>query len=337
MIDVTVSTTSIQRSILPYVSYLFVIEGLRLSTITTYLAGLQHFLITNDILQSTLWSKPLHQVLKGFQYQESVERPMSVRHKLPLTLSIIFTGYNQVICNPTSPFWRSQNLSLWSTSPFVRHSFLAALCFGFMFLLRKSEFLTNGDRVPKITQSRVATIVASNTHFWFGETPYPAHGPFPIAGYPDMMSIYLPISKGDPFGKGATRFFPSDIDNPSCLVRVIYEYIIAARLSPHQCLFAGNRFVVSYHYLSVLIKFIAHAQNLPVHRYSAHSLRIGGLVTLFAADVPDHLKQLAGRWASAKSFVTYARATLQQYSHIASALNQPSLVTANHIRMLYKY
>jgi hypothetical protein len=152
-----------------------------------------------------------------------------------------------------------------------------------------------------------------------------------------MMSIYLPISKGDPFGKGATRFFPSDIENPSCLVRVIYEYIIEARLSPHQCLFAGNRFVVSYHYLSVLIKFIAHAQNLPVHRYSAHSLRIGGLVTLFAADVPDHLKQLAGRWASAKSFVTYARATFQQYSpHIASALNQPSLVTANHIRMLYK-
>ena len=222
IVDLTVSTTTIQRSILPYVSYLFVIEGLRLSTINTYLAGLQHFLITHDILQSTIWSKPLHQLLKGFQYQESVERPMSIRHKLPLTLSIIFNGYNQVISNPTSPFWRSQSLSLWSTSPFVKHSFLAALCFGFMFLLRKSEFLTNSDRIPKITQSRVATIIASNTHFWFGETPCPAHGPFPPTGYPDMMSIYLPISKGDPFGKGATRFFPfrhrqSVVPSPHCI------------------------------------------------------------------------------------------------------------------------
>ena len=331
-----VSSDSLQDALLPYVSYLFVMEGLHLSTITTYLAGLQHFFLSNDVVRTSIWSKPLHQVLKGFQYQEAVERPMSSRHKLPLTLSMIFQGYQQVISNPFSPFWHVNSLTLWATSPFVRQALFASLCMGFMFLFRKGEFLTNADRLPKLSHSRIATLIASNTHFWFDSIPYSADGPFPASGYPDMLSIYLPISKGDPFGKGATRFFPSDSGNPSCLVRIVYDYVSQARLSPNQCLFAGNRFVVSYRLLSSLIKHIALSQSLPVQRFSPHSLRIGGLVTLFAADVPDNLKQLAGRWASSKSFITYARATLQQYTHIASALNNHSLVTSDHIRMLYK-
>jgi len=47
------------------------------------------------------------------------------------------------------------------------------------------------------------------------------------------------------------------------------------------------------------------------------------------------LKQLAGRWASQQSFIVYARATLQQYATIANALNDPALVTADHIKMFY--
>ena len=148
--------------------------------------------------------------------------------------------------------------------------------------------------------------------------------------------LFIYLYKGDPFGKGATRFFPSDPGNPHCVVRILFDYVVQAKLQPPQCLFAGTRFVVSYRLLSSLVKYIVRAQGLPESRYSAHSLRIGGLVTLFAADVPDNLKQLAGRWSSSKSFITYARATLQQYAHIASTLNDHSLVTADHIRILYK-
>ena len=168
-------------------------EGLHLSTITTYLAGLQHFFLVNDVTQSSIWTKQLHQVLKGFQHQEAVERPMSLRHKLPLTLSMIFQGYHQVISNPQSPFWQANSLTLWATSPFVRQALFASLCMGFMFLFRKGEFLTNTDRIPKVSHSRVATLTASNTHFWFNNVPISASGPFPLNAHPDMVSIYLPI------------------------------------------------------------------------------------------------------------------------------------------------
>ena len=87
--------------------------------------------------------------------------------------------------------------------------------------------------------------------------------------------------------------------------------------------------------VSEMIKFTAVTSGLPGNRFSPHSLRVGGLVTLFAADVPDSLKQLAGRWASPQSFVVYARATLQQFGNIASALNDASLVTAEHVKMFY--
>ena len=207
-----------------------------------------------------------------------------------------------------------------------------------MFLFRKSEYLTEKNGQPKRSQGRsLSTLIASNTHFWFDERSYPAHGPFPSTGYPDMMSIYLPFSKGDPYGKGATRFFPSDPNNNNCLVKLVYLYIQQAKLQPHHCLFAGPRFVVTSKMISQLIKLIAKGNGLPANRYSPHSLRVGGLVTLFAAEVPEHLKQLAGRWANPKSFVTYARATLQQFSCIANSLNNPNLVTANHIHRLYNH
>jgi hypothetical protein len=77
-----------------------------------------------------------------------------------------------------------------------------------------------------------------------------------------------------------------------------------------------------------------HARIDP-SRVSLHSLRIGGLLALFAACVPSHLKQSAGRWSSGKSFISYARATMEQYGQIASALNNPELVTINHMRQLY--
>ena len=204
-----------------------------------------------------------------------------------------------------------------------------------MFLFRKSEYLTTKTRIPKSAYGVVATLVASNTHFWCEDVHYPASGPFPGYFVPDMMSIYLPLSKGDPYGKGATRFFPGEPINPSCLVKIVYNYVQHAQLKPTDCLFAGPKFVVTQKIVSELIKVIALGNGLPAHRYSPHSLRIGGLVTLFAADVPDSLKQLAGRWANPKSFITYARATLQQYSQISTTLNNPELVTASQVQQLY--
>jgi hypothetical protein len=85
------------------------------------------------------------------------------------------------------------------------------------------------------------------------------------------------------------------------------------------------------------MKLTASAAGIYSDRVSLHSLRIGGLVALFAAGIPNNVKQMAGRWANEKSFIAYARATMEQYSELASALNNPRLVTITHIRKLYSH
>ena len=322
-LDHLVETNTLVNSVLPYAAYLFIIENLAFNTIKTYIAGLQFFLYTQDYITTTIWSPKLHQSLKGFYLQESREKPLADRHKLPITLSMIF--------------WGNQHVISVSKNTFVKKALFASLCVGFMFLFRKSEYLTAKNRQPKIVYGVAATLIASNTHFWFKDAHYTASGPFPANFVPDMMSIYLALSKGDPYGKGATRFFPGDPSNPHCLVKIVFDYVLNAKLLPTDCLFAGPQFVVTSTMISQLIKVIALGNGLPAHRYSPHSLRIGGLVTLFAADVPDSLKQLAGRWANPKSFITYARATLQQYTQISSSLNNPNLVTASQIHQLYTH
>jgi hypothetical protein len=183
---------------------------------------------------------------------------------------------------------------------------------GFMFLFRKSEYLTGPNKTPKLVNGQVHTLIASDTNFWFGNTSFPAHSSSFPHQLPDMMSMYLPLSKGDPLGKGATRFFPSDVANPSCLVRIVFHYVRQANLKHSDCLFAGPRFTVTTSdMVTSLIKHMALGSGLDCSRFSPHSLRVGGLVSLFAANVPDHLKQLAGRWSDPRSFITYARATIQ--------------------------
>jgi hypothetical protein len=318
-----VQSNTLIPAMIPYVSYLFIIEKLASATIKTYLAGLQFYLFSNDYISTSIWSPRLHQCLKGFFLQESIEKPLSKKFKLPFTLSMIFWARDNILC-------RAQD-------QFIKSALFSALCVGFMFLFRKSEYLTSSNRIPKSSRGIISTLLAKNTHFWFDEESYAASGPFPIQFVPSMMSIYLPLSKGDPYGKGATRFFPGDLSNPHCLVRLVFAYIKYAKLTPECPLFAGLRFVVTPAHISQMVKLTAWSCGLEAHRFTPHSLRVGGLVTLFAANVPDNLKQLAGRWANPKSFITYARATLQQFAQIANTLNNPSLVTASHVKKFYMH
>jgi hypothetical protein len=208
-----------------------------------------------------------------------------------------------------------------------------------MFLFRKSEYLTGSDCQPRRVNGKVATLIAQNLCFWYGYKSYPASLGIEIpAIQPDMISMYLPFTKGDQFGKGATRFFIAEPSNPHCMVRVVHTYCRAASLRANDPIFAGsNSVIVTPSMVSLFIKTTATLLRLDPAKVALHSLRIGGLVTLFAAGVPDSLKQLAGRWASTKSFVAYARATLQQFGQIGSALNDPNLVTADHVRMFYEH
>lgn len=268
-----------------------------------------------------MWHPKLHRFLKGLFREQCVEMPIFNRIKLPFTRALILISQVKVL----------------SSSNF-HEAVHAALCFGFMFLLRKSEFLTDKFGKPKYIDKKPIAVKAQNVMFWFGDSAIPSTGSLPQKTFPDLISIFIVTSKADQFAKGSTRFFPSDPRNPNCVVKWVYRYAIHANLQDNDFFFWSSSkplYRVDSDSLATVMKATAVTAGLPPDRVSLHSLRVGGLVALFAAEVPSHLKQLAGRWASEKSFVLYARATMEQFSHIASALNNPFLVTAKHIKMLY--
>jgi hypothetical protein len=198
--------------------------------------------------------------------------------------------------------------------------------------------LTGPSKLSKIANGQVHTLIATDINFWFGDKCFPAHSASFPNRLPEMMSMYLPLSKGDPLGKGATRFVPADNQNPPCLVSIVFHYIRQAELKHSDCLFAGPLFTVTLEMISSIIKHTAAGSGLDSSRFSPHSLRVGGLVSLFAANVPDHLKQLAGRcrWSDPRSFITYPRVTIQQFTHMATSLNNHTLVTAaDHVHRFY--
>jgi hypothetical protein len=121
------------------------------------------------------------------------------------------------------------------------------------------------------------------------------------------------------------------------MVKIVFKYLQVANLSDNDAIFAGPHFTVTNFILAKILKQTCILSGIKSELCSLHSLRVGGLVTLFAADVPDSLKQLAGRWKSPTSFVVYARATMSQFAQIAKALNNPSLVTSTHIQQFYQY
>ena len=179
------------------------------------------------------------------------------------------------------------------------------------------------------------TLLSDNVHLWWGDQPYVSNSVHFPTTPPDFISIYLPRSKGDQLGKGATRFFPRQPGVSFCLVSTIYTYVVQAQLRPGDYFFAGPCCVVTNIMVQNTMRLTAIAVGLPANRVCLHSLRVGGLVALFAAKAPTHLMVMAGRWASESSFVQYMRATMEQYNTIAAALNTTDLVTPTHIRQLY--
>ena len=300
--------------------WMFYYRGLSFQTIKTYIAGVSFILFVNHLIPATLWHPHLNRIVKGIERECAMESPIYRHTKLPFTRNMAAIALEHILDNG---------------SIFELRAIYAAICLALMFLFRRSEFLTDARGQGKVVDGKTVTLLSDDVFLWYGDVAYPAHSKrIPLAP-PEFLSMFLPRSKGDPMGKGATRFFPANPNCSTCLVKIVHAYLLEANLSPGQHLFAGPKFVVSIDIFSQTLKATATYIGLPANRVSIHSVRVGGLVALFAANVPDDAKMLAGRWASNLSFIAYARATMQQYTWIASALNDVNLVTADHVRKFY--
>jgi hypothetical protein len=209
--------------------------------------------------------------------------------------------------------------------------------FGFGFGLRRSEFLTNQTGQSFVRGLPFQGLRAENVSIYFKDHVFTADeyssGRVPIQ-CPDSISINLSSSKSDQYGKGATRFLMSD-GRPDCIVKVIHDYLHDTKLHRGQPLFHTTSFTVTDISINNTFKAARIHLGLPSANMSTHSLRIGGLATLVAADTSEALKVLHGRWAGPSSIKAYVRATMADFERISQALNNRDLYTANHVRLLY--
>ena len=314
------SLTELLAVMCVFAAYLFFFRGLQPATIRNYVQGTDHHLRMLNIIPGSVYHPALNQTLRGIDRQTSFETALINRAKLPFSLPLILLARLKLLHGATV---------------FELHAIFTALCFGFMFLLRKSEYLPNKAGKGKKVNGINYTLLSDNVYLWWDGTPYLSTASFLPSTPPDYISIFLDRSKGDPLGKGATRFFPRQPGANFCLVTVVYRYVREAKLRPGDYFFGGPRFTVYDSLVANTMKKTAAAAGLDAARVALHSLRVGGLVSLFAAGAPAHLMVLAGRWASESSFVQYMRATMEQYNTIAAALNRVDLVTAQHIKCLY--
>ena len=305
--------------------YLYYWEKLRIKSIIGYLAATQHLLKMQKVRDRSVWSLELHQQIKGLERDDDEVFPGRTKTKLPFTRHLLLQAWELVLRHMKN---KQQALAIY-----------AAMCLAFLFLFRKSEYLTKKDRHLKQIGLKIATLQAKNVQFHYsdGRLFTAASGDSLPEEVPEFLSMKLICSKNDQIGKGAARFAPSCPTNPHCLVRVVHGYCRIARLRPEDGIFAGQRLLVTDSMLTIVMRRTAAACGLAPELVSIHSIRVGGLVALMAAGLSDELKMLAGRWKSAQSFLDYARSTMEQYKTITVALNDVSLVTAEHVRMMYEH
>ena len=113
------------------------------------------------------------------------------------------------------------------------------------------------------------------------------------------ISLYLPISKNDQFGKGVlVHMFP--LQSPLCPVSALIHYLtLRQRVHGPLFRFENGQFLTRQHIVDIIRATFPHQPDL-----NTHSFRVGGASALSDAGVPDQIIQIMGRWSS-DSFLRY--------------------------------
>jgi hypothetical protein len=159
----------------------------------------------------------------------------------------------------------------------------AAVTSAFFGLLRSSEFCC-----PSASSFSPATLFVSHLSF---------------AADFSSASLFLPLSKTDPFGHGVhVSLFP--LSSPLCPVSALRHFLaLRSPATGPLFTFADGSFLTRAH-LVALLRHVFPGQP----RLNTHSFRIGGASALAAAGVPDYVIKMLGRWSS-DSFLRYIRSS----------------------------
>ena len=165
----------------------------------------------------------------------------------------------------------------------------AALCFGWFFCLRQSEYLADGgvfDAKRALCGWKVLPLAKGQpTAEWESA---------------DALSIFIEVAKTDQDRQGCTRTVHAS-GSELCVVEA-YKQLRRMRGSTWDAngplLEEPGGWIASREAVATALKKAAVELNFPASDFATHSLRIGGATALFGAGVPFEEVRRFGRWAS---------------------------------------
>jgi len=186
----------------------------------------------------------------------------------------------------------------------VQSTVFDALCLGVHGLIRLGELLPrpSGDRSP---MTRAAAYFA----------PGGMHA-----------SLFLPVSKSDPFGAGARVHLFASRDS-TCPIAALHRLLAVPGTPSMPLLRHGDKALSRDLFITTIRSFIARVETkyglrLRAREFAGHSMRRGGATSLSNRGVPSHFIQWLGRWKSDtyKIYIDYApEAVLHWLGHLANS------------------
>jgi Phage integrase family len=259
-----------------------------------YLPGIVNLLTLNrlpsaELLHTASSDSLVKMTHRGFQRLYRLVHPLAASIKLAFTAASAMRAHALLLSGAIS-LGGSATLSS-SLRELAVFRIFAALLFGIMFLLRKSEFLFKAGKPFPPTR-------ASLSFFDAGHILIPDN----LVGVTPATWLVFGVaqSKADQDGNGRVSTHRRQ-PGGSCIVAVMEQFFRRGHLlgaRPSDSLFAVPGLpTLSSHVLSRVMKATVTAMGLPADRVSTHSLRYGGATMLAAGGYPEYIIAMYGGWA----------------------------------------
>ena len=240
-------------------------EGIKHTTMKSYLSGLRHFQISSGLEDPYihLWPR-LEYVLKGVKRAQAMV-PSRAKPRLPITPAILRKLREVWLSSPVSRDYRM----LW-----------AASLLGFYGFLRAGEFIIPLDKAfDPACHLRMSDITIDSYE------------------NPSVLCVTIKKSKTDPFRHGVKLFIGRNLSD-LCPVDAMLAYL-PQRGNAKGPLFifeSGAPFMRQR--LVVQLRSALTEANFDASAYCGHSFRIGAAMTVAQFGMEDLLIKTLGRWDS---------------------------------------
>ena len=263
-------------------AYLYT-EGIKASTIKSYLAAVRHAQISLGLGDPRICDMPqLEYVIRGIKRCTGQQ----VRTRLPITTSLM----RDLKCYWRSNYTYQDYVMLW-----------AAACMCFFGFMRAGELVVPSDSGfdPSCHLAAGDVLVDSRTS-------------------PSYLVVNVKASKTDPFRQGV-RIHLGRTYSELCPVTAILTYMVRRGTSDGPFFrFEDGRHLTRDRFVTAVRTALAASGINPSH-YAGHSFRIGAATTAANCGLQDSLIKTLGRWESS-AYTLYIRTPKETLCSVSRSL-----------------